>query len=78
LTKKRTKPAGHRQTGSGTQPFVAGGTSWSVKNDTKYERIWKINVPEQSSQSMSIQQGDKLILLKQSTNFQTLKVGASR
>ena len=32
--------------GSGTQPFVAGGTSWSI--------ILKVNVPEQSSQSMSI------------------------
>ena len=38
----------------GRQPFVTGGTSWSVKNDTKYERIRKVNVPEQSSQSMSI------------------------
>ena len=27
--------------GSGTQPFVAGNTSWSVKNYTKYERIEK-------------------------------------
>ena len=24
--------------GSSTQAFVAGGTSWSLKNDTKYER----------------------------------------
>ena len=40
--------------GSGTQPFVAGCTSGSVKNDTKYERVWKVNVPEQSSQSMSM------------------------
>ena len=38
----------------GRQPFVTGGTSWSVKNDTKYERIRKVNVPEWSSQSMSI------------------------
>ena len=36
------------QTASGTQPF---GTSWSVKNDTKYERIWKVIVLEQSSQN---------------------------
>ena len=40
--------------GSGTQLFVIGGTSWSVKNDTKYECITKVNVPEYSSQSMSI------------------------
>ena len=40
--------------GSGAQPYVAGGTSWSVKIDTKNERIQKVNVPEQSSQSMSI------------------------
>ena len=39
----------------GRLPFVvAGGTSWSMKNDTKYERIRKVIVPEQSSQSMSI------------------------
>ena len=50
----KARSPGHRQTGSGTQPFVAGGTSWSVKNDTKYERIWKTIVPEQSSQSLSI------------------------
>ena len=37
-----------------TQPLVAGSTSWSVKNDTKYKRIRKVNVPEQLSQSMSI------------------------
>ena len=34
---------------SGTQPFVAGGTPWSVKNDAKYVRIRRVNVPEQSS-----------------------------
>jgi hypothetical protein len=28
----------HRQTGSGTQPFISGSTSWSAKNDTKYGR----------------------------------------
>ena len=40
--------------GSGTQLFATGGTSWSVKNDTKYKRIRKIIVREQSSQTMSI------------------------
>ena len=35
--------------GSGTQPFVAGGTSWSVKNYAKYVHIRGVNVPEQSS-----------------------------
>ena len=35
---KKTNP-GHRQMGSGTQPFVAGGTYWPVKNHAKYEHL---------------------------------------
>ena len=31
--------------GFGTQSFVDGGTSWSVKNDAKYERIQRVIVP---------------------------------
>jgi hypothetical protein len=33
----------------------AFGTSWSLKNDTKYNRIPKINRTEQSSKSISIE-----------------------
>ena len=33
----KKKKKGHRQTGSGTQPLVAGNTSWSVKNESAFE-----------------------------------------
>ena len=49
--------------GSGTQLFATGGTSWSVKNDTKYECISKVNVPGHSSQSMSINFNECIWLL---------------
>ena len=59
--------------GSGTQPFVAGGTSWAVKNDAKFERIWKVSVPEHSSQRISIELNFQNKLLRKSAEKNKLR-----